>query len=147
MFQIYSSMMAEDPPTPVTTTTGAVVTTAVSAGGMVASTQANTVAPTSITTSLGGPVVSTLPSQLQLQAYQVALQSAQAANGGLLSTPGAAEVQQVPIFTPGMAVLGPCNMASLAGSLPGVNLPPGLDVNSLATIVSNCFGALHVAEE
>jgi hypothetical protein len=81
--------MAEDPPTPATP--GTVVTTAAAAtGGIVAS----TVAQTSLITSLGGPVVSTHPSQLQLQALQVALQSAQATNGGLLSTPGAAEVQQ-----------------------------------------------------
>jgi hypothetical protein len=100
-------------------------------GSIVASTQGVTVAQTSLTTSLGGCVVSTLTTQLQLQTFQSALQSVQG-SGSLLSPP-AFEVQQVPIFSPGMAV--PFNMNSLAGSLPGVSLPPGLDVDPLASIV------------
>jgi hypothetical protein len=38
----------------------------------------------------------------------------QSANGGLLNTPRAADVQQVPIFSPGLAVPRPFNMASMA---------------------------------
>ena len=98
--------MSDD--TPVSTTAGAAVSTAVTTGGVVASTQANTVAPTSLTTSVGGPMVSVLPStQLQMQALQVALQSAQNAIGSLLNTFVALDVQQVPIFSSGMAVPRP----------------------------------------
>jgi hypothetical protein len=83
-------------------------------------------------------MVSVLPStQIQMQALQVALQAAQNANGGLLNTSVASDVQQVPIFSPGMAVPGPFNLASMFNSLPGSTLPPaGMDVDLLASMVS-----------
>ena len=93
--------MAEDPP--VSTSAGAVVSTAVTTGGIIA-TQSSTVAPTTLTHAVGAPMVST---QIQMQALQVALQAAQNANGGLLNTTVASDVQQVPIFSPGMTVIGP----------------------------------------
>jgi hypothetical protein len=52
----------------------------------------------------------------------------------VLSAP-AFEVPQVPIFAPGMAMTSPFNMNSMAGALPGVTIPPGLDVDTLASIV------------
>ena len=109
------------------------MSTAVTTGGIIA-TQSSTVAPTTLTHAVGAPMVST---QIQMQALQVALQAAQNANGGLLNTTVASDVQQVPIFSPGMAVPGPFNLGSMFNSRPGLNLPPsGMDVDSLAGVVS-----------
>ena len=99
--------------TPVSTTAGAAVSTAVTTGDVVAFTQSNptSAAATSLTSAVGGPMVSVLPStQIQMQALQVALQAAQNATGGLLNTSVPQDVQQVPIFSPGMAVPGPFNL-------------------------------------
>ena len=114
------------------------MSTAVTTGDVVAFTQSNTIAPTSLTSTVGGPMVSVLPStQIQMQTLQAALQAAQNANGALLNTSVASDVQQVPIFSPGMAVPGPFNLASMFNSLPGSTLPPaGMDVDSLASVVS-----------
>ena len=89
--------MAVDPP--VSTSAGAAVTTAVTIGGIVAN-HSSIVAPTNLTQATSVPLVS---SQIQLQ---VALQVVQIANGGLLNT-SVADVQQVPIFSPGLTVPGP----------------------------------------
>ena len=60
--------MAED--TPVSTTAGAAVSTVVTTWNVVAFTQSNTVAATSLTSAVGGPMVSVLPStQIQKQAF------------------------------------------------------------------------------
>ena len=99
-------------------------------GGVLGSVQGGSVAQTSLTNSLGGPVISTLPPNLQLQTLQSALQQAQP--GSLLSGPSF-EVPQVHIFAPGMAISSPFSMDSLAGALPGITIPPGLDVNALAS--------------
>jgi hypothetical protein len=114
--------------TPATTPT----TTTAPLGGVLTSTQGGSVTQTSLTKSLGGSVVSTLPSQLQLETLQSALQAVQP--GSLLSAPSF-EVPQVPVFVPGMAMSSPFNMHTLAGALPGVTIPPGLDVDALASIV------------
>ena len=122
--------MAEDPHV---STAGVAVTTAVTTGGIVA-TQSSVVASTNLTQATNAPLAS---SQIQLQALQVALQAAQTANGGLLNTSVASDVQQVPIFSPGMAVPGPFNLGSMFSSLPGItHPPPSMDVNSLAGVVS-----------
>ena len=92
--------MAVDPP--VSTSAGAAVTTAVTTGGIVAN-HSSIVAPTNLTQATSVPLVS---SQIQLQSLQVPLQAAQNANGGLLNT-SVADVQQVPIFSPGLTVPGP----------------------------------------
>ena len=76
---------------------------------------------TSLTNSLGGPVISTLPPNLQLQTLQSALQGAKP--GSLLSGPSF-EVPQVPIFAPAMAMSSPFSMDSLSGALPGITSWP-----------------------
>ena len=121
--------MAEDPPA----STQAPVTTAVATGGVVA-TQSSIVASTNLTQAATTPLVS---SQIQLQALQAALQAAQISSVcGLLNTSVTSDAQQVPIFSPGMAVPGPFNLGSMSGSLPGFTPPTFVDVNSLAGVVS-----------
>jgi hypothetical protein len=159
VFQIFAfyTMFGQD--TLVSTTAEVNVSTSISTattGNMVASTQPLVFNPTpaaaavlggpatSLTTAVPGSMVSVLPSYSQkMQTLQAALQAVQLSHGDLLNTSVPQDVLQVTIFSPGMAVPGPFNLASMFQVLPGlgVSQQPGLpqvgmDVSSLASVFS-----------